>query len=202
MNTPSFSRRTVLAAALITPLLAACGDQKPQAKAPEFLGTDITGANIGKDLAMIDTQGTQRSLNDFKGKVTVFFFGFTQCPDVCPTAMAELAQALNLLEADAAKVQVVMISVDPERDTQEILRQYVQTFNPSFIGLTGTPDQLAATARSFKAYYAKVPGSQPGQYSMDHASSFYVFDANAEARVLVSGSAGAQSIAADIRQLL
>lgn len=206
MPVTSFRRRSLLAAAIAAPLtlaLAACGDSTPpQAKAPEFQGTDITGADIGKDLNMVDTQGNQRTLADFKGKVTVFFFGFTQCPDICPTAMAELSQTLELLGEQAAKVQVVMISVDPERDTQQVLHQYVQTFNPAFMGLTGTTDQLAATARSFKAYYAKVPGSQPGQYSMDHAASFYVFDTNAQPRILVSNTAGPEGIAADLKQLL
>lgn len=206
MRVPSLPRRSLLAAAVATPLvlaLAACGDStSSQAKAPEFQGTDITGSNIGNDLNMVDTQGKPRVLADFKGKVTVFFFGFTQCPDVCPTAMAQLAQTLELLGDQASKVQVVLISVDPERDTREILQQYVQTFNPTFMGLTGTAEQLASTARSFKAYYAKVPGSQPGQYTMDHAASFYVFDTQAQARVLISGSAGPEAIAADLKQLL
>jgi protein SCO1/2 len=205
MRVPSLSRRSLLAAVAAAPLvlaLAACGDSSPHAKAPEFQGTDITGTDIGNDLNMVDTQGKPRVLADFKGKVTVFFFGFTQCPDVCPTAMAQLAQALELLGDQAGKVQVVLISVDPERDTREILQQYVQTFNPTFMGLTGSADQLASTARSFKAYYAKVPGSQPGQYTMDHAASFYVFDTDAKARVLISGSADPETIAADLKQLL
>ena len=205
MRVPSLSRRSLLAAVAATPMvlaLAACGDSSPQAKAPEFQGTDITGTDIGNDLNMVDTQGKPRVLADFKGKVTVFFFGFTQCPDVCPTAMAQLAQTLELLGDQAGKVQVVLISVDPERDTREILQQYVQTFNPTFMGLTGSADQLASTARSFKAYYAKVPASQPGQYTMDHAASFYVFDTDAKARVLISGSASPETIAADLKQLL
>lgn len=206
MRVISSRRRSLLAAAVATPLtlaLAACGDStSSQAKGPEFQGTDITGSDIGKGLSMIDTQGNPRTLADFKGKVTVFFFGFTQCPDVCPTAMAELSQTLELLGDQAGNVQVVMISVDPERDTQEVLHQYVKTFNPAFMGLTGTTEQLAATARAFKAYYAKVPGSRPDQYSMDHAASFYVFDTNAEPRVLVSNTAGPEGIAADLKQLL
>jgi protein SCO1/2 len=200
-------RRTLLAAAAATPLilaLAGCDDTPsgPQAQAIEFLGTDITGSDVGQGLSMPDTQGTLHTLASFKGKVSVFFFGYTQCPDVCPTAMAQLAQAMQALGNDASRVQVVMISVDPGRDTPQVLDQYVKAFDPSFMGLTGTPDQLEATARSFKAYYAKVPGSKPGQYSMDHASSFYVFDTQAQPRVLISGAASAADIAADIKKLL
>lgn len=196
------SRRTLLAvttAAAFSSLLAGC---QPADTPAQFSGSDISDTNVGNELSMVDTQGTTRTLADFKGKVTVFFFGFTQCPDVCPTAMAELSQVVTLLGDQADQVQVAMISVDPERDTPEILGQYVHTFNPGFIGLTGSLDQLEATARSFKAYYAKVKGAKPGEYSMDHASSFYIFDKNAKARVLVSGKAPAADIAADIRQLL
>jgi protein SCO1/2 len=201
------SRRVLLAAAAAVPLalvLAGCDNksQVPKARAIEFLGTDITGSDVGQGLSMPDTQGKLHTLADFKGKVTVFFFGYTQCPDVCPTAMAQLAQTLQALGKDAAKVQVVMVSVDPDRDTPNVLEHYVKAFDPSFMGLTGTPDQLAAAARSFKAYYAKVPGTRPGQYSMDHASSFYVFDTNAEPRVLISGAATAADIADDIKKLL
>src|SRR5690606_36145150 len=141
-----------------------------------FIGSDITGTHLGRDMAMVDGNGQLRTLADYKGKVTVVFFGFTQCPDVCPTAMAELAQTMELLGDDAQKVQVLMISVDPARDTPEILKAYVSAFNPNFVDLTGTEEQLSTTAKSFKAYYAKSPGATPDQYSMDHASSFYVFD--------------------------
>lgn len=196
----SKNRRRLMAITAILTLstaLAACGEKKP-----EFLGSDISGSNLGKDMAMQDADGKLRTLADFKGKVKVVFFGFTQCPDVCPTAMAELAQAMTLLGDDASKAQVIMISVDPERDTREVLKAYVTAFNPSFIGLTGTPDQLATTAKSFKAYYAKVKGGAPGQYTMDHAASFYILDKDGNARVLVSGNAPAEDIAHDIRALL
>lgn len=168
----------------------------------EFHGTDITGTGLGTELAIPDTSGQLRSIDDFKGKVTVVFFGFTQCPDICPTALAELSQVMTLLDEQADDVQVVLVSVDPERDTPEILSAYVNAFHPSFIGLTGTTDQLLKAAQSFKAYYAKAPGPTPEQYTMDHTASFYVFDKKGEVRVLLAGDTSASNIAGDIRQLL
>lgn len=200
MSVLSHKRRSLLAlpaAAAALSLLAACGK-----KEVSFIGSDISGTKLGQDMAMQDASGKLRTLADYKGKVAVVFFGYTQCPDVCPTSMAALAEAMELLGKDADKVQVVMISVDPERDTSEVLSAYVQAFNPAFVGLTGTPEQLSKTAKSFKAYYAKSPGAKPDQYSMDHASSFYIIDKDGEARVLVNGSASPQDIAADIKQLL
>lgn len=200
MSVLSHKRRSLLAlpaAAAALSLLAACGK-----KEVSFIGSDISGTKLGQDMAMQDASGKLRTLADYKGKVAVVFFGYTQCPDVCPTSMAALAEAMELLGKDADKVQVVMISVDPERDTPEVLSAYVQAFNPAFVGLTGTPEQLSKTAKSFKAYYAKSPGAKPDQYSMDHASSFYIIDKDGEARVLVNGRASPQDIAADIKQLL
>ena len=201
MSMFSNKRRSLLSAAAIValaPMLNACSKAEPA-----FLGSDISGSHLGKDMAMINSaDGQPRTLADYKGKVLVVFFGYTQCPDVCPTAMAELAQTMELLGDAAAKVQVLMITVDPDRDTPEILSAYVSAFNPNFAGLTGSPEQLSATAKSFKAYYAKSEGATPGQYAMNHASSFYLFDKEGEARVLISGNALAQDIASDIRQLL
>lgn len=177
--------------------MTACSESQP-----EFIGSDISGTGLGANMAIPDTGGQLRTLNDYKGKVTVVFFGFTQCPDVCPTALAELAQTMHLLEDDADRVQVLLISVDPERDTPEVLSAYVSAFHPDFVGLSGTTDQLHTAAQSFRAYYAKVPGPTPEQYSMDHTASFYVFDKKGEVRVLISGDASAPDIASDIRQLL
>lgn len=168
----------------------------------EFLGSDISGTGLGAEMAIPDTSGQLRTLKDYNGKVTVVFFGFTQCPDVCPTALAELAQTMALLEDKADDVQVLLVSVDPERDTPEILSAYVSAFHPDFVGLSGTLEQLRAAAQSFRAYYAKVPGPTPEQYSMDHTASFYVFDKKGEVRVLIPGDASASDIAHDIRQLI
>lgn len=196
----SSKRRALLgitAAAGLTTVLAACGKQEVQ-----FKGSDISGTKLGRDMVMQDGTGQTRTLDDYQGKVAVVFFGFTHCPDVCPTAMAQLAQTMDLLGDEADNVQVLMITVDPERDTPEVLSAYVKAFHPSFVGLTGTAEQLSTTAKSFKAYYAKSAGATPEQYSMDHASSFYILDQDGEARVLVSGNATAEDIAHDIRQLL
>ncbi len=193
------SRRSFISlavAGLLSLGLAGCKDPV------KFQGTDITGTHLGRDMAMVDSSGKLRTLADYKGKVLLVFFGFTHCPDVCPTSMAELAQTMNLLKGDAKKVQVVMITVDPERDTGAIMDTYVKAFNPSFVGLTGSPDQLHKTAQSFKAYYAKASGGTPDSYSMNHSSSFYILDQTGEARVLLNGNAPAKVIAGDIRQLL
>ncbi len=200
MSVFSSKRRTVLSVAAmvgLVPMLSACGKEELT-----FTGSDITGTKLGQEMVMVDGSGQERTLASYKGKVVLVFFGFTQCPDVCPTAMAELAQTMELLGDDADKVQVLMISVDPERDTPEILSAYVSAFDPRFVGLTGTPEQLSTTAKSFKAYYAKAPGPTPDQYTMDHASSFYLIDTEGEARALISGNASADDIASDIRQLL
>lgn len=183
---------------LISIFIAACSSESE----PEFLGSDISGTGLGADMAIPDTSGQLRTLQDYNGKVTVVFFGFTQCPDVCPTALAELAQTMALLDGKADDVQVLLVSVDPERDTPEILSAYVSAFHPDFVGLSGTTEQLHAAAQSFRAYYAKVPGPTPEQYSMDHTASFYVFDKKGDVRVLISGDASASDIAHDIRQLI
>lgn len=178
-------------------LLAACSSEPV-----EFKGSDVSGTGLGAELAMPDTTGKLRTPNDFKGKVSIVFFGFTQCPDVCPTALAELAQTMHLLGDEADNVQVFLISVDPERDTPDVLTAYVNAFHPSFTGLRGSPEQLHKAAQSFRAYYAKAPGPTPEQYTMDHTASFYVFDKKGEVRVLIPGDASADDIASDIRQLL
>lgn len=193
-----FSLRNLFAAtALVGSLaLAGCGGD------PEYRGSDIAGTQLGAELSMVDDSGQPRTLADYKGKVLVVFFGFTQCPDVCPTSMSQLAHAMELLEDDADDVQVLMVTVDPQRDTPEVLSSYVKAFNPSFVGLTGTPEQLAATARSFRTHYARVNGATPEDYTMDHGSSFYLLDRSGEARVLLRGDAPAEDVAHDLRELL
>ncbi|TAM23860.1 MAG: SCO family protein [Candidimonas sp.] len=186
----------VVAGGLSPLVLAGC-------KGPDkFQGSDISGTHIGRAMAMVDSTGTLRTLADYKGKVLLVFFGYTHCPDVCPTSMAELAQAMRLLKSDAQKVQVIMITVDPARDTGAIMNTYVKAFDPHFVGLTGSPDQLLKTAQSFKTYYAKASGGTPENYSMDHSSSFYIMDKTGEARILLNSNAPAKVVADDIRQLL
>lgn len=178
-------------------LLAACGD----GGSVTFKGSDISGTKLGQNWSLVGMDGKTYTPASFRGKVTLVFFGFTQCPDVCPTALAELTQVMKLLGDRAAQVQVLMISVDPERDTPEVLRAYISGFNPKFLGLTGTPEQIKAAAGSFKAYYAKVPAAK-GAYSMDHSSSFYLLDKKGEARVMLNSTIGAAAVAQDIEALL
>ncbi len=193
------SRRLLLAVGLAlstSSLLTACGDS-----APSFKGSDISGTKIGQGWTLTGMDGKTYTLQSFAGKVVLVLFGFTQCPDVCPTSLAELAQVMALLGADAARVQVLLISVDPERDTPEVLRPYVSGFDPRFLGLTGTPSQIKEAAASFKAFYAKAPTANGG-YNMDHSASFYLIDPKGEARVLLANNVGAAVIAEDIRTLL
>jgi protein SCO1 len=189
--------RLALAIALAGLLLAAC-----DSKGPAFEATDITGAELARDLALTDHNGTPRTLADFRGKVLVVFFGFTHCPDVCPTTLAELARARKLLGADAERVQVVMVTVDPERDTPEVLRQYVTALDPTFLGLTGDAEAIARTAREFKVFYQKSAGSDPKNYSVDHSSGTFVFDPAGRVRLLVGYGQGAEVFVHDIGQLL
>lgn len=199
MSVFSASRRLALrlgAAAAVAATLVACGDSKPV-----FKGSDITGTQLGRGMELSDHNGKLRQLSDFSGKVVVVFFGFTQCPDVCPTALAELTEVMKKLGPDADRVQVLLISVDPERDTPEVLKQYVTAFDPRFLGLTGTPDQVKKAAASFKAYYAKAP-TKDGNYTMDHTAAFYLLDGKGESRVLVNNNVGVDALTQDIQALL
>jgi protein SCO1/2 len=185
----------LLAAAL---LLAACS----QSEGPSFRATDITGAELGRDFQLTDHNGTPRTLADFRGKVLVVFFGFTHCPDVCPTTLAELARARKQLGADADRVQVVMVTVDPERDTPRLLREYVPSLDPTFVGLTGDAEAIARTAREFKVFYQKAAGATPQTYNVDHSSGTFVFDPAGRVRLLVGYGQGAEVFAHDIKLLL
>ena len=194
------SRRRWLLGALAA--LAGCDKLALPKSTASFQATDITGADFGRNLSLPDLTGRVRTLDDFKGKVTVLFFGYTQCPDVCPTTMAELAEVKKSLGADGDKVQGVFITVDPERDTPEVLKSYVASFDPGFIALRGTPDQTAAAAKEFKVFYAKVPGKAPGSYTMDHTAASYVLDREGKLRLFVRYGSGAPALAADLKALL
>jgi protein SCO1 len=170
---------------------------------PVFNSTDITGADFGNRFDLVDHQGQARQLDDFRGDVVVLFFGFTHCPDVCPTTLAEFNAVLAQLdEAVAQRVQVLFVTVDPERDTPEVLRDYVTAFNPGFLGLTGTPEQIADVAREFRIIYKKVEGSRPGQYSVDHSAGTYIFDPQGRIRLYARYGQGHESLAQDIERLL
>ncbi|MBB6560115.1 protein SCO1/2 [Acidovorax soli] len=181
-------------------LLTACFDKKEQTL--QFRGVDVTGADYARDLPLTDHNGQARSIKDFAGKVVVVFFGFTQCPDVCPTAMAELAEVKKALGQDGDKLQGLFVTVDPERDTPEVLKAYMANFDPSFLALRGTPEQLAAVAKDFKIYYKKVEGKTPTSYSMDHSAGSYVYDTAGRLRIYNRYGSGAQALTEDVRALL
>jgi protein SCO1 len=177
--------------------LAGCADSKPQ-----FKSIDLTGADYAKDFQLPDADGKLRSLQEFRGKAVVVFFGFTQCPDVCPTTLAELAQAKKLLGPQGDKVQGVFITVDPERDTPQVLKAYMANFDPGFVALRGTPEQTAAVAKEFKVYYKKVEGKTPTSYTMDHSAASFVYDAQGRLRLYTRYGLGAQALADDLKLLL
>jgi protein SCO1/2 len=183
-------------------LLAGCDKLSGLGSKPSFKAVDITGADYGSKLALPDQHGQLRTLADFKGKLVVVFFGFTQCPDVCPTTMAELAQVKKAMGANGDRVQGVFITVDPERDTPELLKAYLGSFDPSFVGLRGTLEQTADTAKDFKVFYAKVPGKSEGSYTMDHTAGSYIFDTTGKLRLFTRYGSGADALAADLKTLL
>ena len=184
----------VLLAALAA---VACGPE-----APKFMASDVTGTSFGHDFSLIDHNGTPRTLADYRGKAVVLFFGYTQCPDFCPTTLAELAEAMKRLGPDAERVQVLFVTVDPERDTPALLKNYVPAFDPRFIGLYGDADATARTAKEFKVVYQKRPGQTPGTYTMDHSAGTFIFDPNGKLRVYVGYGQGAEVFAHDIKALL
>jgi protein SCO1/2 len=185
------------ALALTGGLLTACGSD-----APAFRGVDITGADYAKDFALTDAHGKVRTIKDFAGKVVIVFFGYTQCPDVCPTSLQELAETKRLLGADGDKLQGIFVTVDPERDTAELLAAYMTNFDPSFVALRPTPEQLPEVTKAFKIYYKKVPGQTPTSYTMDHSAGSYMYDTTGRVRLYNRYASGAPALADDVRLLL
>lgn len=177
--------------------LSACSDPKEK-----FTNTDLTGLDYAKNFALTDHNGVARTLADFKGKVVVIFFGYTQCPDVCPTTMAEMASVMTQLGSLADKVQVLFVTVDPERDTQALLAAYVPNFDLRFLGLYGDQAATAQVAKDFKVYYQKVPGKTAGSYTMDHTAGSYVFDPEGRIRLFLRHGQGAEPIVHDLKILL
>lgn len=172
-------------------------------KAPvSFNGVDITGADYAQKLSMTDADGKLRSLVEFKGKVVVVFFGYTQCPDVCPTTLAELASVKKKLGEDGDKLVGVFVSVDPERDTPEVIKAYVNSFDPAFVALRGSVDETKAVARDFKVFFAKVPGKVDGSYTMDHTAGSYVFDPQGRIRLFERYGTAQDALANDIKALI
>jgi protein SCO1 len=194
------ARRSLLLAGSL--VLAGCDKLGVTQSKPTFHGVDITGADYARTLSLPDQNGQLRSLDQFKGKVTVVFFGYTQCPDVCPATMAELAQIKKSLGKDGERLQGVFVTVDPQRDTAEILKKYMASFDPSFLALRGTPEQTKAVAKEFKVFYAYAPGKTEGSYTVDHTAGSFVFDPQGKVRLFVRYGSGAEPLAADLKVLL
>ncbi|GGY50869.1 SCO family protein [Pseudoduganella albidiflava] len=189
--------KKLLAVLFLLATLVACSEKRAS-----FVNTDITGIDYAKGFSLKDHDGKPVTLESYKGKVVVMFFGFTQCPDVCPTTMAEMAAVMKELGPQAKDVQVLFVTLDPERDTPELLKQYVPAFDPGFVGLYGTPAEIAQTAKEFKVFYKKVPGKDPAQYSIDHTAGSYVFDKQGRVRLFLRHAQGAQPVVHDLKQLL
>ncbi len=197
------SRRLLITAGLaaaLAPALSAC--DKAPGGGPAFKAIDITGAEYARDFDLADADGQRRKLADFKGRVVVVFFGFTQCPDVCPTTLLELAAVKKALGADGDRVQGIFVTVDPERDTAPLLKAYVDNFGAGFVALRGTAEETKAVAKDFKVFYAKVPGPTETSYTMDHTAGSYIFDANGKLRLFTRYGTGAEALTHDLKILL
>lgn len=178
-------------------IISACSENKPK-----FAAIDITGADYARDFALTDHNGQPRSIKDFAGKIVVIFFGYTQCPDVCPTSMAELVEVKKLLGKDGERLQGLFVTVDPERDTPAMLKEYMGNFDPTFLALYTTPEKLEALAKDYKVYFKKVDGKTPTSYTMDHSAGSYVYDTQGKLRLYTRYGSGAPALAADIKLLL
>jgi protein SCO1 len=190
----SFTKRTALF--LLTGLLTGCGQK------PSFNGVDLTGAAYARDFQLRDPDGKPRSLADLKGKVLVVFFGFTQCPDVCPSTMGELKAVKEAMGPAGREVVPVFITLDPERDTPEVLKAYGASFGPDFLMLRGSAEQTSAVANEFKVFYARVPGKVAGAYSLDHSAASFLFDKHGKVRVYVRPSTSPAELQADLQTLV
>ena len=180
--------------------LCACGaDNKPKAT---LVGTDITGADFGKDFNLLDHHGEKRQLKDYLGKTVVLFFGYTHCPDVCPTTMADMANAMKLLGEEANKVQVIFITLDPERDTQEVLAKYVPSFDKRFVGLYGNAAQIAETAKTYKVFSEKQVEAGKSGYTIDHSAGSFVYDKEGKIRIYFKYGQKPNEIASDLKQIM
>lgn len=192
---PIFRFFILLLAGLV---LTACSPKQ------SFKNVDITGSKaFGTEFSLLDPDGKVRTLADFKGKAVVMFFGYTQCPDICPTTLTEMQQVMTLLGPQADKVQVLFVTVDPERDSADILKQYVPAFDSRFLGLRPADEAaLEKVTKDFKIYYKKVPGTSPGSYTMDHTAGSYAFDPQGHLRLYIKHAQGAETLAQDLKELL
>jgi len=195
------SRRKAISLIVAAPLLALGLLAGCTPAEPVFKSTDISGTSYGKTLRLTDHNGQERTLADFKGKVVTIFFGYTQCPDVCPTALSGMSTVMQELGPEADRVQVLFVTVDPERDTPELLAQYVPVFDARFLGLYGTPEKIAEVAKEFRVFYRKS-GDLAGHYTIDHTAGTYVFGPDGRPRLYVKHAEDPQVVVADIKALL
>ncbi|HWI97900.1 MAG TPA: SCO family protein [Burkholderiales bacterium] len=193
-SSPRSCSTTICSLALTAALLSGCDS------GPRFKSTDITGADYGKTLELTDQTGRPRRLEDWRGKIVVLFFGFTHCPDVCPTTLADLSQVMKQLGPDADRVQVLFVTVDPERDTPDVLGKYVGAFDPRFLALYGDPAATQRAAREFKVFYEKRKTADG--YSVDHSGQTYVIDAQGRLRLFVRPDRLASDLPEDLKTLL
>jgi protein SCO1 len=195
--------RALAAAACAAAMIFAAGcDRIPGAGKSPFQSIDVTGSEMGRDFRLTDHTGKERTLADFRGKVVVIAFGFTQCPDICPTTLANLASAVRQMGEDANRVQVLFVTVDPKRDTLELLRQYVSAFHPQFLGMGGDPAQVLKTAKDFKMYVVERLGKTPDTYTVDHSTQMYAFDREGRVRLVIPHTTAPAAIASDLKILL
>jgi protein SCO1 len=192
-----WSVRVLLCGISLAAVLAGC-----DAGSQRFNSVDVTGAEFAREFSLKDHAGARRTLADYRGKLVVVFFGFTQCPDVCPTTLSDMAEVKKRLGKDGDAVQVIFITVDPERDTPQLLAQYVPGFDPTFVGLRGSPEETTAVAKEFKVFYQKVPGRTETSYTIDHTAGSYVFDRDGRVRLFVRHGTDVDSLVADLKRLI
>lgn len=185
---------------LLVFILSACGaDKKPSV---QLIGTDITGADFAQDFNLLDHHGQKRQLKDYLGKTVIMFFGYTHCPDVCPTTMADMANAMKLLGEKANQVQVIFITLDPERDTQDVLAKYVPSFDQRFVGLYGDVAQTALVAKTYKVFFEKQLEAGKSGYTIDHSAGSYVYDKTGKIRIYFKYGQKPTEIASDLKQIM
>ena len=192
----SHSNRAAMLLALVALTLVACSPPPPP-----FNASEVSGIAYGKDIGIADTSGQIRRIEDFKDQVTLVFFGFTRCPDVCPSTLMRLRQVRDALGADAGKLQVLLVSVDPERDTPDRLEAYVKNFDPSFIGLRPDPAELEKVVKAFHAIAVKVPTADGKDYTVDHSATIYVYDRRNQLRLIAQPDIAIDALATDLRRL-
>lgn len=191
-----------LAAVCAVAIFALAGCQPAPPQPPVFQATDITGASFARDFKLADHNGQVRTLASFKGKLVAVFFGYTHCPDVCPTTLSDFAAALRQMGPLADRVQVLFVTMDPERDTAELLKQFVPAFNPHFLGMVSDAETLKQLTREYKVVYQKTAVKGADDYLIDHSTGTYIYDAQGHLRLLMPYGSSPDAIAQDLKVLL